>query len=93
VLSPQPLEVPQVRRGDERRVTHVAEVERRKLKLKAKFESNLSYCSFKCLVPGAFNMGLIGSTCPAPPKDTWSRMAATNRLVKMYLMAMMYVTK
>ena len=36
---------------------------RRKLKLKAKFECGLSYFSFKRLVPGGFNVGLIGSTC------------------------------
>jgi len=38
---------------------------RRKLKLKAKSESSLPYFSFKRLVPGAFNLGLIGSTCTA----------------------------
>jgi hypothetical protein len=38
---------------------------RRKLNLKAKFEGVPSYSSFKRSVPGAFNMGLIGSTCTA----------------------------
>jgi hypothetical protein len=40
---------------------------RRKLNLKAKFESGLSYVSFKGLMPGAFNVGLIGSSCTALP--------------------------
>ena len=35
--------------------------------LKAKFESNSSHVSLKCLVPGGFNMGFIESTCTAPP--------------------------
>jgi len=39
-----------------------ASVQRRKLNLKAKFESSSSHYSFKHLVPGAFNMGFIGST-------------------------------
>jgi len=30
-------------------------------------ESNLSYFSFKRLIPGAFNVGWIGSTCTALP--------------------------
>jgi hypothetical protein len=42
-------------------------MKRRKLILKAKVESNLSYFSFKRLGPGAFNVGLIGSTCTALP--------------------------
>jgi len=42
-------------------------VKRRNLNLKAKVESGSSYFSFRCLVPGAFNMGLIGSTCTALP--------------------------
>jgi hypothetical protein len=44
-------------------------VQRRKLNLKAKFESGSSGFSFKRLVPGAFYVGLIGSTCTARP---WS---------------------
>jgi hypothetical protein len=39
----------------------------RKLKLEAKLESSSSYFSFKHLVPGAFNVCLIGSTCTALP--------------------------
>jgi hypothetical protein len=39
----------------------------RKLKLKAKLESNLSCFTFKRLVPGAFSLGLIGSICTALP--------------------------
>jgi hypothetical protein len=35
--------------------------------LKAKFESGSSYFSFSRLVPGGFNVGLIGSTCTALP--------------------------
>jgi hypothetical protein len=35
--------------------------------LKAKLGSSLSYFSFKSLVPGAFNVGFIGSTCTALP--------------------------
>jgi hypothetical protein len=42
-------------------------LERRKLNLKAKFEGGSSYHSFKRLVPGAFNVGSIGSTCTALP--------------------------
>jgi hypothetical protein len=44
-----------------------ARVERRKLNLKAKIESGLSYFTFKSLIPGAFNVGLIGSTCTDLP--------------------------
>ena len=36
---------------------------RRKLNLKAEFESIISHFSFKRLVPGGFNLGLIGSSC------------------------------
>jgi len=56
---------------------------RHKLYLKGKLQSSSSYCSFKRLVPGAFNMGLIGSTCTALPRATsaWraSRAAPTCR--------------
>jgi len=38
---------------------------RRKLNLKAKFESGSSHLSLRQLDPGAFNVGLIGSTCTA----------------------------
>ena len=37
------------------------------MNLKAKLNSSSSDFNFKCLVPGAFNMGLIGSTCTALP--------------------------
>jgi len=40
---------------------------RRKSKFKAKFESGTSYYCFKRLVPGAFKVGLIGSSCAASP--------------------------
>ena len=46
---------------------HAAGVKRRKLKLKARFESMSSHFSFKCSHSGAFNMGLIGSTCTTIP--------------------------
>jgi hypothetical protein len=36
--------------------------------LKAKLESSSSNFSFKSLVQGAFNVGLIGSTCTALPR-------------------------
>ena len=39
------------------------------MKLKAKFESGSSHVSLKRLVPGAFNVGLIGSTCTALPEE------------------------
>jgi hypothetical protein len=35
--------------------------------LKAKFEGGSTYYSFKRLVPGAFKMDFIGSTCTALP--------------------------
>ena len=41
---------------------------RRKLKLKANLESSLTYFSFERLVPGAFNVSLIGSICTALPR-------------------------
>jgi hypothetical protein len=42
-------------------------MKRRKLNLKAKFESGPSHVSFNRLVPAPFNAGLIGSTCTALP--------------------------
>jgi hypothetical protein len=42
-------------------------VKRRKLILKAKFEGGSPYYNFNRLVPGAFNMGLTGSTCTDLP--------------------------
>ena len=38
------------------------------VELKAKLESGLPYFSFKSLIPGGFNVGLIGSTCTALPR-------------------------
>ena len=54
-------------------------VYRRKLELKAKLESGSTYCRFKRLLPGAFNVGLIGSACTAlpwcagEPPGAWTR--------------------
>jgi len=45
-----------------------ASLQRRKWRLKAKFEGGSSYYSVKRRVPGAFNVGLIGSTCTALPR-------------------------
>jgi len=42
-------------------------VYRRKLNLIPTFESGSSYFGFKRIVPSAFNMGLIGSTCTTLP--------------------------
>jgi hypothetical protein len=38
------------------------------LNVKAKVESNTSYFSSKCLIPGGFNTGFTGSTCTALPR-------------------------
>jgi hypothetical protein len=46
--------------------------------LKAKFESILSYLSFKHIIPGAIIVGLIGSTRTALPS-----MGIPQPLVKM----------
>jgi len=40
---------------------------RRMLKVKAKFESSPSYSSFNILVPGAYKVDLMGSTCAGCP--------------------------
>jgi len=40
---------------------------RRNLNLKPEVQTSTSHLSFKRSVPGAFNMGLIGSTCTALP--------------------------
>ena len=37
------------------------------VEFESKFESDLKCFSFKRLVPGTFNTGLIGSTCTALP--------------------------
>ena len=50
------------------RVLTATSMKRRKLKLKANLESDFSNYSFKRLVPGAFNVGLIGSTCTTSPR-------------------------
>ena len=42
----------------------------------AKVESSVSHVSFKCLVPGGFNMGFIGSACTASPGDRRRRSAS-----------------
>jgi hypothetical protein len=42
-------------------------MERRKLNLKAKFEGGSSYYTLEHLVPRAFTMGSIGSTCTTLP--------------------------
>jgi hypothetical protein len=42
-------------------------MKRRILNLKANFKSSSSGFSFKRLFPGAFDVGLIGSTCTALP--------------------------
>jgi hypothetical protein len=44
---------------------YVSFMQRRKLNLKAKVESDSSYSSVKGLVPGGFNVDLKGSTCTA----------------------------
>ena len=49
--------------------TPVPALYRRYLKFKANIESGSSYFNFKSLVPGAFNMGFIGSTCTALPRS------------------------
>jgi len=43
-------------------------MQRRKFNLKTKLETGSSYFSLKRLVPGTFNMNLIGSTCTALPR-------------------------
>jgi len=45
----------------------IALMERHKLNLKAKFKSGSSYFSFKRIILGVFNVGLIGSICTALP--------------------------
>jgi hypothetical protein len=54
-----------------------AELERRKLNLKAKFEGDSSYYSFKRSVPGSFNMGFIGSTGTALPSSAMVKATAS----------------
>jgi len=54
------------------------------VEFESKLSKQLSHCSFKRFVPGAFNVGLIGSRCTAVPRGgaartlrrTWSRAAA-----------------
>jgi len=46
------------------------------VELKGKLESSQSYCSFKCLIPGGFNVGVIGSTCTALPRPRALAVAA-----------------
>jgi len=47
--------------------TYQTYMKRRKLNLKHQFVSSSPYCSLKRSIPGAFNVGLIGSTCTALP--------------------------
>ena len=49
--------------GEERHVLHVAA----QVKIESNIESGWSHVNFKRLVPGAFNVGLIASTCTASP--------------------------
>jgi len=42
-------------------------LKRRKLRLNAKVDRRSSQFNFKCLVPGAFHLYFIGSTCTASP--------------------------
>jgi len=44
------------------------------VEVESKVKGGSSYCSFKCLFPGGFNVGLIGSTCTALP---WSSRPGT----------------
>ena len=53
---------------DEVDAVETAEVSRRKLNFKGKFDSRTSYFSFKSMDPGGFNTGFIGSTCTASPR-------------------------
>jgi len=72
-------------RADPPHGRHVAEagVKRRKLKLKATFESTPSCFSVKRLDPGAFYVGFTGSTCTAlPGGDTGVTPAATPRATR-----------
>jgi hypothetical protein len=47
--------------------TPVAVLQRRKLNLKAEFESSVAHISLQRLIPVGFNVGLIGSTWTALP--------------------------
>jgi hypothetical protein len=59
-------------------------VYRRKLKLKAEDESSISRFSFNRFVPGAFNLGLIGSTCSALPwAPRWASPSAARRMTRL----------
>jgi hypothetical protein len=51
-------------------------LQRRKLTLKAKFESGPPHLRFKRMDPGGFNTGLIGSTCTALPSEDLAELAA-----------------
>jgi hypothetical protein len=56
----------------------VPQLWRRKLNLKAKFESGSSHFSFKRLVPGAFNVRFTWSTCTALPSDSAASVSSSN---------------
>jgi hypothetical protein len=49
------------------------------VELRAKFEGDSSHYSFNRLVPGAFNMCFIGSTCTAIPWGSWPRTPTGSR--------------
>ena len=54
-------------------------MQRRNLDLKTNFESGSPHFSFKRLVPGGFNLGLIGSTCTALPMAPSASLSAQKR--------------
>jgi len=61
------------------------ELQRRKLKLKPRLECSLSQFSFKRLVPGAFNVGVMRSTCTALPSfavPCWVGGGGTSSMAK-----------
>ena len=58
---------------------------RRKLKLKATFESNSSDFRFKRRVPGAFSVGLIGSTCTAIPRGSTAGLGLTDHACHFFI--------
>jgi hypothetical protein len=78
---------------DEIREHHV--VAARKLSLKAEVDTSTSQFSFKRLVQGGFNLGLIGSTCTALPCTrcgsalplcrTWQILLAASYVAKCHL--------
>jgi len=59
-----------------------AEVEWRKLNLKAMIEGSPSYFSLKRSVPGGFNVGFTGSTCTVLPRQPACLPAAASFLLR-----------